>query len=49
MLNNSNAFATFPSAKLEMFKHIKVDGIALTTHTIELVDDQKDHEVEVGL
>ena len=49
VMNNSNAFATFPSAKLEMFKHITVDGIPLATHIIDLVDDQKEHRVEVGL
>lgn len=49
VLNHSNSFANFPSTKLEMFKHIKLDSIALTTHAIELVDDQKEHQVEVNL
>ena len=49
VLNNSNSFANFPSSKLEMFKHIKVDGVNLISHTINLVDDGGVHEVEVGL
>jgi cellobiose phosphorylase len=49
VLNNSNSFANFPSTKLEMFKQIKVDGVNIVGEVINLVDDGKEHEVEVIL
>jgi len=57
VINNSSAFEDFPSSRLNMkfsakgdgIKTIKVDNTILSGHTINLIDDDKDHEVEVKL
>jgi len=49
VMNKSNAFANFPSAKIEVNKNIKVDGVMLSGLTINLIDDNQVHEVEVKL
>ena len=49
VLNNSNSFANFPSSRLEMFKHIKIDGVNIVGEIINLVDDNQEHKVEVVL
>lgn len=49
VMNNSNAYAAFPSAKLEASKKIIVDGVALSGHTIHMIDNNITHTVEVSL
>ena len=49
VLNHSNAFANFPSAKNEIVKKITVDGAELPGQVINLIDDGKAHKVEVSL